>query len=164
MTQTTTPPQQTEPGDTGGWTVHDSADLYGIDRWGGGYFDIGPNGQMRVRPRGADGPSIDLGEVVEGLRERDLCAPVLLRFNDITEHRMSALRDAFDAAFGQGTGDRVEVVCGDGMILELRLNLRGTVVAGETALADLLRAAPPRRRRCCRRPPRARRLRRSPST
>ena len=98
MTQTTTPPQQTEPGDTGGWTVHDSADLYGIDRWGGGYFDIGPNGQMRVRPRGADGPSIDLGEVVEGLRERDLCAPVLLRFNDITEHRMSALRDAFDAA------------------------------------------------------------------
>ncbi|MEM6743948.1 MAG: ribonuclease T(2) [Pseudomonadota bacterium] len=58
------------------------------------------------------------------------------------------VRAAFDEAFGRGSGDRVEVVCGDGMIQELRLSLRGTVVAGETALADLLRAAPTRRPGC----------------
>ncbi len=82
----------------GDWTTEDSADLYGIDRWGGGYFAAGADGRMRVTPRGPDGPSIDLGEVVEGLRERGLWAPVLLRFNDVMDHRMGRLREAFDAA------------------------------------------------------------------
>ncbi|MEO0678938.1 MAG: ribonuclease [Pseudomonadota bacterium] len=58
------------------------------------------------------------------------------------------IRDAFDQAFGRGAGDRVEVVCGDGLIQELRLSLRGTVVAGTTPLGNLLRAGATRRPGC----------------
>jgi arginine decarboxylase len=98
VTQTTTDQTINPHATTGQWSTEDSVELYGIDRWGGGYFAVGPDGRMRVRPRGADGPSIDLGEIVAGLRERDLFAPVLLRFNEITDHRMESLRNAFDRA------------------------------------------------------------------
>ncbi|MFI4883359.1 MAG: biosynthetic arginine decarboxylase [Phycisphaerales bacterium JB064] len=103
MTQTTTNTAATRPPQpaNGSWTVQDSTDLYGIGRWGGGYFVAGENGNMHVRPRGVDGPSIDLSEVVAGLRERGLWAPVLLRFNEIMDHRMASLRAAFDKAIAE---------------------------------------------------------------
>lgn len=100
MTQTSTNAAATRPPQpaNGSWTVQDSIDLYGVSRWGSGYFTAGENGNMFVRPLGADGPSIDLSEIVEGLRERGLWAPVLLRFNEIMDHRMASLRSAFDKA------------------------------------------------------------------
>jgi arginine decarboxylase len=103
VTQTTTNAAATRPPQpaNGSWTIQDSTELYGIGRWGSGYFAVGENGRMRVQPRGKDGPSIDLGEVVAGLRERGLWAPVLLRFNDITDHRMGSLRAAFDKAIAE---------------------------------------------------------------
>lgn len=56
------------------------------------------------------------------------------------------LRAAFDAAFGTGAGDRVELRCTeDGervLIQELRLHLRG-VIGPETSLGPLLIAADP---------------------
>lgn len=51
------------------------------------------------------------------------------------------LRAAFDRAFGGGAGRRVELACDDGLILELRLHLRGGITP-PTALATLLAAAP----------------------
>ncbi len=51
----------------------------------------------------------------------------------------AALRAALDQAFGAGAGDRVELVCSDGLITELRLHLHGSITA---SLADLLTAAP----------------------
>ena len=103
MTQTPTRATSTRPPPPaeGDWSVEDSTDLYGIDRWSGGYFEAGENGNMRVRPLGPDGPSLDLSEIVEGLRERGLWAPVLLRFNEITDHRMASLRGAFDRAIAE---------------------------------------------------------------
>ena len=32
-----------------GWSHHDSADLYGIDDWGNGYFRISKKGEVTVR-------------------------------------------------------------------------------------------------------------------
>ncbi|MCW5755861.1 MAG: biosynthetic arginine decarboxylase [Phycisphaeraceae bacterium] len=93
----TRPPQPAN----GSWTPQDSADLYGVSRWGGGYFAVGDHGRLCVRPRGPEGPSIDIAEIVAGLRERGLWAPVLLRFNDIMDHRMAALRHAFDRAIAE---------------------------------------------------------------
>lgn len=100
MTTTTTNTAATRPPQpaSGDWTIEDSTDLYGIDRWGSGYFAAGGNGRMHVQPRGPEGPSIDLGDIVAGLRERGLGAPFLLRFDDITDHRMGSLRAAFDRA------------------------------------------------------------------
>jgi ribonuclease T2 len=51
------------------------------------------------------------------------------------------VRAAFDAAFGAGAGGSVGLRCVEGMIVELRLSLRGRIEAGETSLGDLLRAA-----------------------
>jgi len=57
------------------------------------------------------------------------------------------IRAAFDTAFGQGTGDRVRVVCVDGMISELRLSLKGEIGEG-TGIAALMEAAPRLSPRC----------------
>ena len=52
------------------------------------------------------------------------------------------LRAAFDQAFGAGAGQRLELVCSDGLITELRLHLHGTL-SPTPHLADLLAAASP---------------------
>jgi len=49
------------------------------------------------------------------------------------------IRGAADRAFGTGAGARVSVVCRDGLIVELRLSLRGRIDP-DTALGDLLAA------------------------
>ena len=57
------------------------------------------------------------------------------------DHR--ALRADADRAFGRGAGARLEIVCRDGLILELRLHLSGRITDGESELGDLMRAADP---------------------
>ena len=80
------------------WTVKDAAGLYGIDTWGNDYFAVNQAGNVCVRPTGADGPEVDLHEVVEGLRARDLEAPLVIRFRGIIGSRMQKLADAFGEA------------------------------------------------------------------
>ena len=43
-----------------GWTVRDSAELYGISNWGKPYFSVGDKGRVRVHPRGPKGHQVDL--------------------------------------------------------------------------------------------------------
>ena len=38
-----------------GWSHHDSADLYGLDDWGNGYFRISKKGEVTVRLNDEDG-------------------------------------------------------------------------------------------------------------
>lgn len=78
------------------WRVEDSADLYDIGAWGKGYFGINAAGHVVVRP--CDEREIDLYEVIQGLKERDLTTPVVVRFSDILAHRLRHLNDAFAAA------------------------------------------------------------------
>ncbi len=80
------------------WTVEDSARLYGIDAWGNDYFSVNSSGNVCVRPTGPGGAEVDLHEVVEGLRARDLSAPLVIRFSGIIGSSMQKLADAFDAA------------------------------------------------------------------
>ncbi len=83
------------------WTGAESADLYQVGAWGQGYFDVSVDGRLLVRPHANDEAEIDLLEVVEGLRERDLSAPLLIRFSDILAHRLRSLRDAFQTAIDE---------------------------------------------------------------
>jgi arginine decarboxylase len=80
------------------WSPRDSAELYGLDAWGGGYFGVSPGGTVQVYPGGDPTKSIDLLEVVEGLAVRDFAPPLVVRFDGILAHRMGHLRRAFDAA------------------------------------------------------------------
>ena len=83
---------------TATWTPRESAELYGLDQWGGGYFGVSDLGTVVAHPHGSPDQGIDLYEVVRGLEARDLVPPVVLRFDDILAHRMGHLRRAFDEA------------------------------------------------------------------
>jgi arginine decarboxylase len=91
----------------GQWSVADSAALYGINDWGKGYVSLTPDGHVTVLPTKDPARQIDLHEVIEGLRERGIHTPVLLRFNDLLTHRLREIRRAFDDAIaehGYGAG------------------------------------------------------------
>jgi arginine decarboxylase len=84
-----------------GWKVEDSAELYQVDAWGCGYFGVNATGHVVVRPDQRADREIDLHEVVEGLKARDLTAPVVIRFSDIIAHRLKSLHDAFAQAIAE---------------------------------------------------------------
>ena len=94
---------QTARGRNGGhgWTAADSAELYHVAAWGSGYFATNAAGHVVVRPDTTAAREIDLYEVVEGLQQRDLTAPVVIRFSDILAHRLRHLHDAFARAIAE---------------------------------------------------------------
>jgi arginine decarboxylase len=81
-----------------GWSIDDSLELYQIGAWGKGYFSINAAGNLVVRPDTTAEHEIDLNEVVQGLQDRDLRAPLVVRFSDILKHRLKRLHDAFAQA------------------------------------------------------------------
>lgn len=87
-----TPTRQLKP-----WTARDSAELYNVEGWGDGFFHIGDDGQVRVRPR-ADERTIDLRALVRDLRKRGLDLPMLLRFPDILDEQITRINEAFRTA------------------------------------------------------------------
>jgi len=74
--------------------------LYGVPSWGSGFFRVNEAGHVAVSPRGDADPDsqIDLHALVEGLRERGLTTPVLVRFPDVLRTRLESIRTAFDQA------------------------------------------------------------------
>jgi arginine decarboxylase len=83
------------------WSVEDSLELYNVPAWGLGYFSINAAGHVVVRPDTTSNSEIDLLEVVKGLHERDLSAPVVIRFSDILAHRLRNLYNAFSQAIAE---------------------------------------------------------------
>ena len=77
-----------------GWDVTKSAQLYGVDTWGEGYFAVNADGQVMVRPD-RNGSAINLYEVVRSLNQRGITSPVLLRFDGIMRDRVKRLNEAF---------------------------------------------------------------------
>ncbi len=90
--------EHTRPVATPTWTVKDAESLYQISAWSQGYFVVGESGHVMVRPDTTPESEIDLLEVVEGLAERGLHAPVVIRFSDILADRLQRLHDAFRTA------------------------------------------------------------------
>ncbi len=79
------------------WRVEDSAELYNINGWGLKYFSINEKGHMRVTPKQTY-TGVDLVEVMEELRQRNISAPVLLRFPDILDNRIEKISSCFKKA------------------------------------------------------------------
>ncbi len=82
----------------GRWTVEDAVRLYGMADWGKGYFSVNDRGNLTCLPGKNPAEQIDLHELVEGLSDRGINAPVLLRFSGILDHRLREIRGAFDKA------------------------------------------------------------------
>ncbi len=85
----------------GRWTTEDAAQLYGLPDWGKGYVGVNDKGHIVVRPDKNAERQIDLFELVQGLSERDINTPLLVRFSDIVKHRLTEIHDAFKGAIEQ---------------------------------------------------------------
>src|SRR5271156_3116589 len=83
------------------WRIEDSLDLYNVNAWGKGYFSVNDAGHVIVRPDTQGTNVIDLFEVVEGLKARDLTTPVVVRLSDILAHRLKHLHAAFQQAMSE---------------------------------------------------------------
>ncbi len=83
------------------WKISDSADLYQVEAWGKGYFGINEQGHLVIRPNADDSREIDLVDVVNGLKARDLHPPVVIRFSDILAHRLRRIAEAFGNAIAE---------------------------------------------------------------
>jgi len=83
------------------WRIEDSLELYHVNAWGKGYFSINDAGHVVVRPDTQGAHVIDLFEVVEGLKARDLTTPVVVRFSDILAHRLKHIHGAFAQAIAE---------------------------------------------------------------
>lgn len=80
------------------WKTADAYETYGVRYWGKGYFGINEKGNVTVHPNKKPEQAIDLKELVEQLRERDIQLPILLRFTDILRHRVGEIYEAFTNA------------------------------------------------------------------
>ena len=83
------------------WTIEDSEKLYRIQGWGEPYFSINAAGHVTVSPQGERGGSLDLYELVEALRQRQIGLPLLIRFSDILADRMERLNACFSRAIAR---------------------------------------------------------------
>ncbi len=90
------------------WTPSDSSQLYRVNQWGGGLFEIDGNGELLVH-RGkhiADessppSPPWNLPQIVRDCAQRGASAPLLIRFTPIISHRLAELNRAFGQAIGE---------------------------------------------------------------
>ena len=76
-------------------TVSSVPQTYGVRRWGEGYFGINAEGHATVCPRPEQSAEIDLYELARDLTASGLRLPVLVRFNDVLQHRVQSLCGAF---------------------------------------------------------------------
>ncbi len=81
------------------WTIEDARELYNIEGWGAGFFDVNARGHIVVRPDAArPDRELDLFEIAHDLEEQGVALPVLLRFSDILRSRLAAISTRFAEA------------------------------------------------------------------
>lgn len=86
---------------TPAWTIDDSENLYRLQAWGEPYFSINEAGHVTVSPEGDRGGSLDLFDLVEGIRKRNIGLPLLIRFSDILADRIERLHSCFAKAIAR---------------------------------------------------------------
>ena len=78
------------------WSIEDSKELYGVNRWGAGYFDINEQGNVAfLAPTENGTQTVSLMDVIAGLHQRDLNMPVMLRIENLIEDRVRELNTSF---------------------------------------------------------------------
>jgi arginine decarboxylase len=78
------------------WTIEDSENLYRVNRWGAGYFEIGQNGNLNITPDPSNKDiRIDFKAVIDEIKEEGIQFPVVVRFHDILRSQVSMLNEIF---------------------------------------------------------------------
>src|SRR5205809_1317694 len=83
------------------WDIESAIATYNVEGWGEGYFTVNSSGNVEARPLKNDGGSIDLLEVVNEARARNLSFPLLIRFQDLLRHRVESINRAFQSAISE---------------------------------------------------------------
>ena len=83
------------------WTIQDSEKFYNIQSWGNNYFHINQKGNISLSLDGCQDRKIDLLQLVEEIKSRNINAPLILRFNDILKDRIAELNHSFNKAIKQ---------------------------------------------------------------
>jgi len=78
------------------WSIEEAERVYGVSQWGGGYFQVGENGNVHITPV-PENPSIriDFNSVIEDIRKEGVQFPVVVRFHDILRSQVAGLNKAF---------------------------------------------------------------------
>jgi arginine decarboxylase len=85
-----------------GWDSVRSSELYGVDAWGNNFFHVAPDGYAAVKLKNSSGPvSVKFHDIVQGLYQRGMSLPVLLRFGDLLAARLAAIYQAFAKAIDE---------------------------------------------------------------
>ena len=84
------------------WTATHSADLYGVNDWGAGYFSVSEQGEMSVSAELDSGVRhLSLLSVVNEMKERGIHMPALVRFENLLAQQITRLNHAFGHAIKQ---------------------------------------------------------------
>jgi len=90
------------------WTIDDARRVYGTDRWSKGFFGIGDDGFVSVdAPTSSGTVTISMQQIIEGLQDRELSMPVMLRIENLIDDRVIGLNECFRKAI-ETTGYRAE--------------------------------------------------------
>src|SRR5262249_56585473 len=77
------------------WDLESAIATYNVEGWGEGYFTINSSGNVEARPLQNDGGSIELLAIDNEARARNLGFPLLIRFQDLLQHRVESINRAF---------------------------------------------------------------------
>mgnify|MGYP005990333285 FL=1 len=78
------------------WDVNDSAKLYAINEWGAGYFSISDKGEAQVCVNSEQGKvAVSIVDIIDGMKERGLEMPSVLRIENLLDQRIKELNEAF---------------------------------------------------------------------
>ena len=81
------------------WSIANAAELYGIQAWGSPYFSLSDKGETQVNLAEAESPNwVSLSDIMTELDERGIATPVMLRFANILDHRITLLNESFRKA------------------------------------------------------------------
>jgi arginine decarboxylase len=81
------------------WSPAAAADLYGIEHWGAGNYNVNQAGEACIRVDFAAGPvAIPLPQIVRAARERGYALPLLIRIDNLLDRRLQQLYDSFEEA------------------------------------------------------------------
>ncbi|HPR50021.1 MAG TPA: biosynthetic arginine decarboxylase [Spirochaetota bacterium] len=80
------------------WTIEHSVDLYGIRNWGKGYFNVSPGGDVVITPFDDKNISVSIRDIIDGIRERGMDMPVLLRLENLLDAQIYELNKSFQDA------------------------------------------------------------------
>lgn len=84
------------------WSIDTAKKRFGVEAWSNGYFDIDANGDVVINnPLSEDAQALPLMKIVEGMRDRELQMPVLLRIENILDQSISNINEAFRAVIEQ---------------------------------------------------------------